>query len=81
MTDDSFTKIYGGFIEFDKDEPNKINIIDINEVNLNEDGLYECKICYKKFVKKDYYKRHVKSHYDKFECTVCKKKIHAWSSS
>ena len=42
---DDSTIVYGGFIEFDKDEPDKVKIIDTNQLNINKDGLYECEIC------------------------------------
>ncbi len=57
-----------GHIEFDPltgdiklipDDPNK----------------YKCNICYKSFVKKSYWKQHVKSHSEKFECEVCHSKF------
>ena len=71
--EEAYTIVHGGFIEFDKDEPDKVKIIDTNQLNINKDGLYECEICNSKFVKKDYYKRHIKSHYEKFSCKVCNK--------
>ncbi len=74
-SNENYIKIYGGFIEFDKSDPDKINIINTNDAELNNEGLYECNICNRKYVKKDYYKRHIKSHYDKFECKICKKKF------
>jgi uncharacterized Zn-finger protein len=41
----------------------------------NDDSLFECNICNKKFVKKDYYKRHMLSHEKTFDCHLCSKKF------
>ena len=34
-------------------------------------GSYECNICYKRFAKKSYWKRHVLSHKEIFSCHIC----------
>ncbi len=39
------------------------------------EGPYECPICNNKYVKKSYWKQHIKSHEKKFECTICKRKF------
>ncbi len=47
----------------------------INEEKENDEHLFECDICNKKFIKKDYYKRHMLSHEDAFTCHICSKKF------
>ncbi len=42
---------------------------------IKEDNLFECTICNKKFVKKDYYKRHMLSHEKTFDCHLCSRKF------
>ena len=49
--------------------------ININEEKENDEHLFECDICNKKFIKKDYYKRHMLSHEDAFTCHICSKKF------
>jgi hypothetical protein len=39
----------------------------------NKDGNYKCQICFKEFLRKDYWKRHVYSHNNKFKCNICNK--------
>jgi uncharacterized Zn-finger protein len=50
---------------------------DTGEIKLIEDdpNKYKCNICYKSFVKKSYWKQHVKSHTVKFECEICHNKF------
>ncbi len=52
---------------------------DIIEATKLEDetflGPYECPICHNYYVKKSYWKQHIKSHETKFECTICKHKF------
>ncbi len=66
-TSNNLVKV-NGHLEFDKytgqvklvvDDPNK----------------YRCNICYKSFVKKSYWKQHIKSHDEKFECEICHSKF------
>jgi uncharacterized Zn-finger protein len=77
-----------GLIDFDEngnsiiiDKPSEISkpIISVAEIltsiDKNDKGPYECLICDKKFVKKDYWKRHVLSHENMFECEICNKKF------
>lgn len=49
--------------------------VNINENKENDEHLFECEICKKKFIKKDYYKRHMLSHNDAFTCHICSKKF------
>ena len=51
---------------------NRNNIINEKE---NDDNLFECNICNKKYVKKDYYKRHMLSHEKTFDCHLCSRKF------
>jgi hypothetical protein len=39
------------------------------------EGPYECPICHNTYVKKSYWKQHIKSHEHKFECEVCHSKF------
>ncbi len=50
---------------------------DTNDIKIIEDdpNKYKCHICYKSFVKKSYWKQHVKSHISKFECNICHSKF------
>ncbi len=59
-----------------KNEINYRSIINptFNEIK-EEDNLFECTICNKKFVKKDYYKRHMLSHEKTFDCHLCERKF------
>ena len=64
-TSNNLVKVYG-HLEFDKDT-GKLKLIE------DDPNKYKCNICYKSFVKKSYWKQHIKSHIKKFECNVCHK--------
>ena len=88
MSSTEFTKIDNALIDFDEngciiikkqeEPPAKRQFTDVSNIITNQEdgpGPYECTICYKKFVKKSYWKRHVLSHNEMFACKVCGKQF------
>ena len=69
-------KVYGELLTFSYDDNNNIKIIatDFHNKEPNEDGHYDCNICNKIYVKKDYWIDHMKSHENiTYTCTICNK--------
>jgi len=73
------------------DEDGKVMNKNLTEDDLmkRSDGLWECKICYRNFMKLDHVRKHVRIHMDTVmeACTICGKKLrqnsisaHMWNS-